>query len=281
VSKFKHAYFIAEIADLWPDTIVDLGVLPRQSTLFKIWKKLELSIYKTADAVVALTPGIAATIQMQSKVKLNLHTICNGYDDTLWHPLEKPKSNQIFKVGYYGAIGRAQSVETLVRAAALIEAEGVLDIKFVVGGSGESLSSLKAIAKALNLKNLEFKQPVPKSAMRSLWNELDLCVVPLRDIELFKGSIPTKLTECFGMELPVLLSSPYSDASKLLEREGFGESVAAENPAILAERIISLSRDTEKIKLFKSNLRMSKGKFTRKVQAFTLYRLILSIMKGI
>jgi len=40
VSRFRRVFLVFEIADLWPDTIADLGYLNKQNQFYKFWKKL-------------------------------------------------------------------------------------------------------------------------------------------------------------------------------------------------------------------------------------------------
>ena len=57
VARARRARFVLEVRDLWPDSLVDMGLLtnPRAITAAR---RMERFCYRRADRIVALTEGI-------------------------------------------------------------------------------------------------------------------------------------------------------------------------------------------------------------------------------
>jgi colanic acid biosynthesis glycosyl transferase WcaI len=50
--------FVFNVADLWPDSAADLGVIDRRSRAYRVLERLESFMYKRAGSVIAVTEGI-------------------------------------------------------------------------------------------------------------------------------------------------------------------------------------------------------------------------------
>jgi colanic acid biosynthesis glycosyl transferase WcaI len=70
--------------------------------------------------------------------------------------------------------------------------------------------------------------------------------VPLRDTPVFRTVIPSKIFECMGMGIPVLMSLPEGEATAIVRDAGCGVCVPPENPAAMAAAIEDLADDREK-----------------------------------
>ena len=66
--------------------------------------------------------------------------------------------------------------------------------------------------------------------MPRVWSLCDVALVHLRDAPVFAGVIPSKMFEAMGMGLPLVLAAPRGEAARIVEAEGVGVVVAAEDP---------------------------------------------------
>ena len=110
------------------------------------------------------------------------------------------------------------------------------------------------------------------------WTKLHISVVCLKDIEVIKGAIPTKITECIGVNLPIVLASPYSDAAAIIENNNFGRVVEAESPRELASTLLDLFENRNKLEEICDSMINRKLNFTRRTQAYKLYKNIEDIV---
>tara|TARA_Y100000294_G_scaffold42016_1_gene38200 strand:- start:217 stop:666 length:450 start_codon:yes stop_codon:yes gene_type:complete len=102
-----------------------------------------------------------------------------------------------------------------------------------------------AEAKHRRLDNVIFIPPQPKESMPEVWSLCDVALVHLRNSPVFKEVIPSKMFEAMGMGLPLLLAAPRGEAADILERDGAGLWVSAEDPDALAASVLNLMRDFE------------------------------------
>jgi colanic acid biosynthesis glycosyl transferase WcaI len=82
--------------------------------------------------------------------------------------------------------------------------------------------------------------------MPEIWSLCDLVLVPLRDTPVFRTVIPSKIFECMGMGIPVLMFLPEGEATAIVRDSGCGVCVPPEKPEAMAAAIEDLSADREK-----------------------------------
>jgi glycosyltransferase involved in cell wall biosynthesis len=68
-----------------------------------------------------------------------------------------------------------------------------------------------------------------------------VALIPLRDAPLFKTVIPSKIFECMGMGIPILMSLPEGEATGIVRTLECGVCVPPENPAAMAAAIERLA----------------------------------------
>ncbi len=88
----KHCPYIFTVADLWPESAVQLGML-RNKTLIRLAEWLEWSTYQRAGAVWALTEGIRDVLIKRGLPPEQVFTVTNGVDTTKFHPLPKAQGS--------------------------------------------------------------------------------------------------------------------------------------------------------------------------------------------
>jgi glycosyltransferase involved in cell wall biosynthesis len=142
-----------------------------------------------------------------------IDVITNGVDLSRFKPIEK--DNELvnkydlkgkFVAGYIGTHGMAHALETLLYAAEkLIESQDSLDIRIILLGDGASKSKLQQYARDKELNNVIFIDSVSKDEVARYWSILDVSIIHLKNTDLFKTVIPSKLFESMGMGIPILM----------------------------------------------------------------------------
>jgi glycosyltransferase involved in cell wall biosynthesis len=144
-----------------------------------------------------------------------------------------------FVVVFIGTHGMSQKLETILEAAENIQEKHIC---FVFIGDGAEKKKLLEQKAQRKLGNCLFFPTVSKAEVPAMYEAADLCIVPLRKAELFKGNYPSKIFEAMAMECPIVMSGEGKSAA-LVEGANAGISVAPENPDALARAITYLSRD--------------------------------------
>jgi hypothetical protein len=145
-----------------------------------------------------------------------------------------------FVIGYVGTHGMAQRLETVVKAAKMLEQYP--DIRFLFVGEGARRKALMKLAKRLNVSSIEFHGLVTSSTVVEYIALCDAIVVPLRKTLLFEGALPTKLFEAAAMERPIVLSAQ-GIAADLVQKYDAGMMIEPEDSSALAKAIMDLRND--------------------------------------
>jgi glycosyltransferase involved in cell wall biosynthesis len=133
--------------------------------------------------------------------------------------------------------GLAQGLVSVLAAAEDVRKDS--GIKFAFFGDGPEKKQLMKVAERLQLDNVKFFPNQPKAKMPEIMSVIDVSLVPLRRLELFKGALPSKMFEAMGAGVPVIVSIE-GEAKDLVERARGGISVPPEDPRALVDAILFL-----------------------------------------
>ena len=241
VARYHKAKFIMEVRDLWPQTLIDLGVLGESHPIVKILQALERFFYRKADRIITLLPKAGEYIAAQGIDINKVVWIPNGVDLTRFQVKFQKKlvNDRYFKVMYTGSHGKANALDILLKAAKIIQDCGYDDIKFILIGSGPEKSKLIELAKKLKLKNVEFRDPVKKTEISRVLSEADVTVFILRNLPLYKYGISlNKLFDYLALGKPIILAG--NPVNNPVKESNCGLTVPPEDPKALAEAIIKI-----------------------------------------
>ncbi|MBP3494406.1 MAG: glycosyltransferase family 4 protein [Oscillospiraceae bacterium] len=206
---------IAEIADLWPESLIVYGVAGPRHPAVIVLRWLEKWIYKKADAVVFTMEGAYDYILQQgwdkeiprSKVRF----INNGVDLEQFRynrehfTVDDPDLNDpdTFKVVYAGSIRKANDIGMLLDVA-----KEVTDpkVRFLIWGAGDEVEMLRQRLVDENITNVVFKGRVEKKYIPYITGKADLNYLdPFTDAIARYGISSNKLFEYFAAGKPILM----------------------------------------------------------------------------
>ena len=272
LARLKSGRFILNIADIWPDGAVELGVIS-EGFLVRLTRRFEKWIYRKSDLISGQTRGIGAHVKKHFPEK-HVHLLRNGvdlsmfepaYEDTGWRKKRGfSKSDRLFLFG--GILGFLVGLEVVLYAADKLRDHR--DIKFLIFGQGPEKEGLIALKNELMLNNIFFFDPVPRSAMPEMISACDVGLMPMRRAEFLKGAIPSKSFEYLAMERPILLGAEGEAKELLIDDAGAGLAFEPENPDDLAEKVLLLSNAPDlRKKLGTAGRKAAKLRFDRAIIA--------------
>lgn len=274
--------WVLEIRDLWPESIVDLGVFSRGRPWTRALYRLERYLYRRADRLCGVTPAFARHWVRQGVPAEKIVTVENGVDRACFAPRPTAARHRAkhgwggdFVILYIGTHGLAQGLGVLLDAAVHLRSERSL--RFVFVGDGAERSSLMRRAKDLALTRVEFHPSQPRADVPDWLSAADLAVVCLRDRPVFEQVLPSKMFEIMACGRPIVMASR-GESAELLQRAGAGWIVPPEDPLALAEAILAAKRDPEeRSQRGRSGLEFVTRNYDRDVLA-TRY---LEVLKGL
>lgn len=235
----KRTRFVMEVRDLWPAFPIQMGII-RSPWLIWVSQATERFLYGRASHVVINSPGFAPHLRAEGISDDRISLVPNGIDlETFFpHPKEPDFQSQLgmagkFVVVYVGAHGPANSLDTLLQAAALLRDDRRFHILLV--GDGKSKRSLEALRDNLQLANVTFLPPQPKQEIPRILAAADVGFLSLMNIPMFTTTYPNKLFDYLACGLPVLTT--VGGVSRSIVEDAQAGEFVAHDPQAIAERI--------------------------------------------
>jgi glycosyltransferase involved in cell wall biosynthesis len=246
---FWRAPFIFNVADLWPDIIVEGGFVKRGPILNLLYA-LERWSYSKAEVINVVTEGLRdALLRNKSVPSEKLLLLPNGVDTALYRP--RP-SDEPFKqslgltskkvVLWAGTIGHAHGLEHVLQAAKLLESRP--EIHFLFVGDGSARAQIEKLSAAMKLRNVTFRDPVPLEQLPPYFSIAEIGLSSLLNLPLYDGARPSKFFPVLASGKPLLFAGQ-GEAARLVEDAAAGLVVPPENPKALAEAVIQLLDNPE------------------------------------
>ena len=232
------ARLVYTYADLWPESmlaarVVGPGLLMRALFSYSRW------INRHAHLIIASTEGTLERYASDGVPRERLRHVPVWVDaapDTAVElPADAPSSTSVV---YVGNLGPAQRLDTLVRAGALLQEQGI-PIEMHLYGSGSAEAELRRLASELHARNVTFHGRVaPAEAFQVAASALAQ-VVSLEPSELFAMTVPSKLAFSFAAGAPVLYGLQ-GEAARIAAQSGGGILFDPEDPGSLVRAVIEL-----------------------------------------
>jgi glycosyltransferase involved in cell wall biosynthesis len=228
-----------------------------QGTAIKILEKLELSLYRSASMIVALTDAFQDYLLDKGIASSKIRVIKNGVDLQFFQPqnpspvLEAElETKGKFIVSYIGTIGMAHALDKVV-----LVAESLRDndkIIFLILGEGAKKREIKNLIDQKGLKNIKVLPGVSHGEVRDYYALSDLVMVTLKNTPLFRKVIPSKIFEIMAMSRPILCAVD-GECRQIIDAAGSGVFVEPENVADMVEMIRKLALPKEELETMGQN----------------------------
>lgn len=250
VARSRGLPFVFEVRDLWPQSLEAVGAAGKHSCLYRGLDRLAHFLYSHADRIVLDGEAKRSRLVDAGVPVEKTAVVRNGPNaDFCFEPASPAERNarrrvrkrlglgRQFLVAYFGTLGLAHGLETVLHAADRLR--GFRDIVFLLVGEGAERDRLHKQARQLRLNNVLFLGKQPHDKMPGFLAAADVCLVPLRNREVFKTAIPSKLFEAMAAGKPVILGVE-GEARDILTAAEAGIPVRPEDPARLAEAILRI-----------------------------------------
>jgi glycosyltransferase involved in cell wall biosynthesis len=243
LSLVKRARFVYEVRDLWLRSAKELGEVNNPRVL-ALAGHLDNLYYRKAKRVIAVTQGIYQEL-LAKGLKEKLHLVYNGTNTELLYDRGAGKRHELgwdgrFVVLYAGILGIAQGLEHICAAARAMKT--VADVQFVFIGEGPVKEQVRQLQKEWALTNLTLMEQVAREEIADYVSAADCGLVPLKNKEVFRGALPSKMFDIMACRRPVILSVD-GEARELLEKVGAGLYVEPENVEQLQQAVLRLKTD--------------------------------------
>ncbi|TRY18362.1 glycosyltransferase family 4 protein [Tessaracoccus rhinocerotis] len=240
------APYVLHVQDLWPDSITGSSLV-RKGFAAKVIESLLnpwlVSLYRRSAAVIGIAPTMVKTLVERGSASDRTHLVYNWAVESA---AEEPKGllkgadpgRGTTRVIYGGNVGDMQDLVTAVEAVHAARDSGV---HLTIVGDGVALPQVRAAAERLGATNIEFQGRVPREQMADLYERSDYALVTLRDLPVFRGTIPSKLQASLAHALPVI-TTVQGDVRTFVEDQELGFTADAESVTSLESALRQAAR---------------------------------------
>lgn len=271
VARRRGVPYLLHVMDLWPDSVLDSGMLADGIPRRVAGSILDGIVGRTHDAasLVAVTSpgqvdvlrkrGVPADKLRYIPVWANEEIFRPRLPDRRWLPAGARIAGTV--VMYAGAMGRVQHLEAVVRAIAGSQE----DVHLVMVGTGTEESSLRTLAEDLHAPNIHFMGAQPPERMGDISAAADLHVVSLADTPLLRITMPSKIQSILALGRPIIAACT-GDAAAVVASAGAGMSVPPGDEAGLRGAIEDAARSPRQLESWgQAGRRYYEAEFAREV----------------
>ncbi|RMF73421.1 MAG: glycosyltransferase WbuB, partial [Planctomycetota bacterium] len=263
--------FVFEVRDLWPDVPIAIGVL-RNPLLIWYTRRLERRIYKAAERIVALSPGMKDGIVRTGYPADRVHMIPNSCDLDLFRPSDEPLTDKRFgspdefRLVFTGAHGLANGLDAVVDAAVELKRRGVTGVRFVFIGQGKLRDHLMQRSRDEGVDDITTWAPfISKEELAQVLPRFDVGMMILKNLpDFYYGTSPNKFFDYIASGLPVLNNYP-GWVADMIGEYGCGIAVAPDDPGAFVDAVLKLRDDpAARAEMGRNARRLAEERFDRK-----------------
>lgn len=230
--------------DLWPESLL-MGGFSKNSAAFSWMRSVSRRIYESADALAVTSPLFEA--YFREELDIAKDTVClPQYAEDVFLAADAPQpdgyDDEFVNLTFAGNVGAAQSVQTIVKAAALLKDD---PFAFHIVGSGSELDACKTLADQLGAGNVTFHGRHPLDEMPSYYAASDAMVATFADNPVLGYTLPRKVQSYMAAGKPVV-GTLVGEARRVVEDAQCGLCCDAEDAEGLADccrRLVAMSAD--------------------------------------
>lgn len=262
ISFINRKPFLLDVRDLWPDIVLDMNVMKKSNPIYKVLKILENFMYRTSDFVVYNSPGFEEYLNSKKNIKKK-ELITNGLDNYILDSFrnKKPKiiSKRKYKILYAGNIGIAQNLKILIKLAEKLESK----VEITLIGHGSQEKEIKKEIKEKKLENIKIKKAVPREQLFEEYEGADILFLHLKNIEMFKKTIPSKIFEYLATRKPIIYGLEGVGKRILMEEFNVKYCFKQDDLESLSNVFVKLVNDIENNKYITPDLKKLEKNYSR------------------
>ena len=229
--------------DLWPESLVAGGV-SENSIIYRLFKTISRNIYKKADAIAITSRQFEKYFQEILELETENMVLLPQYAEDIFDDLQiEKRDKEGYDFVFAGNVGEMQSVETIIEAARLIEANSNESVRIHIVGDGSKLERCKKLAKGL--ENVKFHGRRPIEEMPKFYAMADAMLITLKSNKSISYTLPGKIQSYMAAGKPII-GAIDGETKLVIEEAQCGYCCEAEDGEGLAQLIQKFVESDEK-----------------------------------
>lgn len=228
----KKVPFIYNLQDIFPDSLVNVGMASKDGILWKIGRKLENFTYNQADKIITISDDFKQNIMEKGVPEEKIAVIPNWVNTNNVYPVERENNilfdrynldRSKFYICYSGNLGHSQNLELLVQVAEEIRTT-LPDVVFALIGEGVAKEELEATVREKELDNIIILPFQPYEDIAHVFSLGDVGLI-ISKPGIGGSSVPSKTWSIMAAGRPILASFDRdSELTKLVTQLNCGFS---------------------------------------------------------
>jgi colanic acid biosynthesis glycosyl transferase WcaI len=254
IGCFYCCPIVLNLQDILPEAAVHVGLI-RNKLAIRVFEALEKFSYHTAHTISVITDGFTENLLGKGVPANKITCIPNWVNTNFIHPLPKIDNpfrlaynlGEKFVVLYSGNIALTQGLETVIIAAAYLR--HIPDIVFVIVGEEKALEKLRLACERYRADNVLLLPFQPREKLPEMLAAADVGLI-VQKSNVISFNMPSKTQVILASGRPIVASVPQTGtaAKAVLESKG-GVIVPPEQPRLLANTILDLYENPDKVEL--------------------------------
>lgn len=262
LSRIKKIPSYLYIQDLWPETLYSI-VNINNKTVRKVMKKICIDIYDGFDKLLITSKGFKDVLVKEKIKESKLEYFPQWAEDFYSKKESKKENSKEFIITFAGNIGKAQSVDTIIKAANL--SKDNKNIKWQILGHGSEFNNIKEMVENYNLEDtVKLLGRRPSKEMPKYFSKSDVLIVTLKKDEILNITLPAKVQSYMASGKPILAATG-GEGNNIINDSNCGLACEAEDYKGLYENAMKLYNLSQKERetLGENGKRYFEDNFTR------------------
>lgn len=231
IKKSDQAISYLLLKDIWPQGIVDLGVISKKGLIYRYFRKKEKDMYKVSDYIGCMSlANVRYILEENSFLKADKVEVCpNSIEPVLLQEISELNINQMKKKYeipqnktiflYGGNLGRPQGLDFLLQ---IIEKCEDNEAFFLIVGDGTEYERIDNYLKSIKAENVRLIKYLPKTEFEKLVQISDVGLVFL-DRRFTVPNIPSRILSYMQAGIPILAATDLAtDLREIIENNEMG-----------------------------------------------------------
>lgn len=220
------------LKDIFPQNAVDLGLVRKDSLLYKYFRNKEKKLYRLSDFIGCMSPkNVEYLIKHNANLACEKIEVCpNSIIPKPLNPINNDLKRSIRnKYGiptdrllllYGGNLGKPQGIDFILEV--LTSNKDNINVFFLIVGSGTEYASLERSIKENDISNVKLIGMLPKNEYDALVQVSDIGLIFL-DKRFTIPNFPSRLLSYMEYSLPVIAATDINtDIGAIIEQGKFG-----------------------------------------------------------
>lgn len=248
--------------DLWPASLAVGGI--NKGIMYNWFHRVSNRIYHSVDKILVSSKSFSK--YFEDEFGLSDTTYLPQYSEEAFTPdVCKKTPNENIDLMFAGNVGTAQSVDTVIRAAALCK--DIQNLRWHIVGDGKELYTCKKLAEKLDVPVI-FHGRKPIGEMPKYYAMADAMIVTMQKDPIISLTLPGKVQSYMAAGKPIIGAIDGETAIVLNEAQEDDYCGPSENCQALADNVIKLINSPKRVEIGNKNREyylktFSKGRYIK------------------